>query len=426
MKLKIVNGRMIDPASGFDGRMDILVENGIISKIGASLTDNADRVIDATGSLVLPGLVDIHVHFRQPGREDIETIDGGARIAARSGYTTVCVMPNTNPPPDNPGTIDFIREEAEKAAINVLPVATVTKGRKGDELVEMKILREAGAVAFSDDGGPVANEDIMRRALETVKELGVPILAHEEDLSLARNGCMHEGNVSVSLGLQGIPRAAEENMITRDIHLSSITGAHLHVQHISSGGSVALIRNAKKKGIHVTCETAPHYFALTDEVVRILGANAKMNPPVREETDRREIIEGLRDGTIDVIATDHAPHLPEDKARGMEKASFGIIGLETAVPLIITRLIREERFSYVDAFSKVTSNPCSIIGIDRGRLAEGKIADIVIIDPDRKVSINETFIHSRCKNTPFTGIDLYGSVVWTIRSGTVIHSPNSN
>ncbi|MGL4368598.1 MAG: dihydroorotase [Spirochaetota bacterium] len=421
MSILIKNGRMIDPASSFDGNRDILVENGVIAKIAEKIDAKADTVIDAAGCLVLPGLFDMHVHFREPGREDQETILGGSAVAAKGGYTSVCPMPNTNPPIDNQALVRFIKLEAEKGPINVFPVATVTKGRKGEEISEMGDLLDAGAVAFSDDGSPVANPLIMRRALDYARMFDAVILAHEEDQILADGGSMNEGVHSTQLGIKGIPSESEEVMIARDVILARMTGGRIHVQHTSAKGSIDEVRAAKKSGVKITCETAPHYFTLTDAAVQTHLSMAKMNPPLRTEDDRRAVIEGLRDGTIDVIATDHAPHLAFEKKQEIDYAPFGIVGLETAVPLIITKLVKEEKFSYTEAFAKVTCNPCRILKIDRGTLAEGKAADITIINPEKKVSISEDFLISQCKNSPFIGMDLSGSVEYTICGGKIVY-----
>ena len=420
MKLCIKNGRVLDPASGFDKTVCVNIEDGIIKSVGEAET--ADETIDASGKLVLPGLIDLHVHFREPGREDQETIAGGCRIAAKSGYTSVVTMPNTNPPIDNQALVKFIKHEAEKSGLlNIFPAAAVSKGMKGEEISEMGELFTAGAVAFTDDGKPVSSSILMRRALEYSRMFDVPIMAHEEDHLLVDSGVINEGKVSASLGLRGIPNAAEEVMIARDVIIAGLSKGRLHVQHISSGGSVEIIRNAKKRGVNVTCETAPHYFSLTDEVVRDKLALAKMNPPLRTEDDLMKIIEGLKDGTIDAIATDHAPHLMNEKRQEIEFAPNGIIGLETAVPLMITKLVKGKGFSYNEVFAKVTCNPAKIINIKKGEIKAGYDADLVIIDPDKKVIINDDFIASNCKNTPFMGAELFGSVECTILSGRITY-----
>ncbi len=422
MKLLIQNGRVIDPARGFDDIADVLIRGSIIEKIGKKIPlDEVHERINASGCVVLPGLIDMHVHFREPGREDEETIIGGSQIAAKGGFTSVCTMPNTTPVIDNQALVRFIKLEAENGPINVYPIATVTKGALGEEISEMGELVKAGAVGFSDDGNPVMNSLVMRRALEYARMFGRPIISHAEDLSLSDEGIMNEGRNSVLLGLKGIPREAEEVMISRDVLLARLTQGKLHIAHVSSGGSVEIIKRAKAAGTCVTCETAPHYFSLTDDAVAQFLSMAKMNPPLRTEDDRKKIIEGLRDGTIDVIATDHAPHLSNEKMQEIAYAPFGIVGLETAVPLVITELIRKQNFSFIEAFAKLTVNPARILGIDAGMLAEGKAADIAIINPEKKIIIDEAFIASKCKNTPFLGMELFGSVEYTICSGKIVY-----
>lgn len=420
MKILIKNGRVIDPATNFDRECDILTEDNKILKIDSNITAQADTTIDAQGCIVVPGLIDLHVHFREPGREDKETILGGSYVAAKAGFTSVCTMGNTTPPIDNQALVRFIKLEAEKGPIKVYPAATVTKGLAGEEISEMGELVKAGAVAFTDDGKPLASSVLMRRALEYSKMFNVPIMAHEEDMALTDGGIMHEGQQSTLLGIRGIPRESEEVMIARDIMLARLTGGKLHIQHLSSGNSVKLVRDAKAEGIAVTCETAPHYFSLTDAAVKDHLAMAKMNPPLREAKDRDAIIEGLHDGTIDAIATDHAPHLSNEKRQEIEFAPFGIIGLETAVPLTITNLIRNNGFSYIEAFSKLTINPARIISIDAGYLKEGGPADITVINPDKKVLINDEFFVSKCKNSPFKGMELFGKVEYTIANGKIV------
>lgn len=422
MKILIKNGRVIDPKSGFDEVSDILIEGTCIKLIQKGIfAKDADVYINASDCIVLPGLIDMHVHFREPGREDQETIIGGSLVAAKSGFTTVCTMPNTNPVIDNQALVRFIKLQAEKGPIKVYPIATITKGALGEEISEMGELAEAGAIAFSDDGKPVMNSLVMRRALEYARMFNRPIISHAEDLSLSDEGIMNEGLNSVLLGLKGIPREAEEVMIARDTILARLTKGRLHIAHVSSAGSVDIIRRAKASGIPVTCETAPHYFSLTDDAIAHYLSLAKMNPPLRTEEDRRKIIEGLRDGTIDVIATDHAPHLTNEKMQEIAYAPFGIIGLETAIPLVITELIMKNNFTYHEAFNKLTINPANILGIDAGIIAEGKTADITIINPHKKVIIDESFIISKCKNTPFWGMELFGSVEYTICNGNIVY-----
>ncbi len=423
MKIVIKNGTVVDPASGTMEKLDLLINDERIEDISGNIgVDDDAGVIDASGCMVLPGLIDMHVHFREPGREDVETIIGGCEVAAKGGFTSVCTMPNTNPVIDNQALVRFIIMEAEKGPINVYPVATISKGSLGEDISEMGDLIDSGAVAFSDDGLPVKSSILMRRALEYSRMFDVPILSHAEDLELSDNGLMNEGNNSMKLGLKGIPRESEEIMIARDVLLTRLARGRLHVCHVSSRGSVDIIRNAKNEGIRVTCETAPHYFSLTDDAIAEKFAMAKMNPPLRTEADRRAIIEGLKDGVIDVIATDHAPHSENEKMQEMEYAPFGIVGLETIVPLIITLLVKENNFSFLEAFEKVTINPAKILKLDKGELKKGKIADITIIDPEKKVLINEEFMRSKSRNSPFLGRELYGSVEYTICNGNIIYS----
>ena len=421
MALIIKNGRLIDPASQTDEEYDILVDDGKIVSIGKNIDKHDAQLIDARECIVVPGLVDMHVHFREPGREDVETIQGGSIVAAKSGYTSVCTMPNTNPVIDNQALIRYIKKQSEYGPINVFPIAAITKGSLGEELTEMGELIEGGAVAFSDDGKPVMNSTIMRRALEYSRMFNVPVITHAEDTTLSGGGIMNEGNNSIFFGLKGIPREAEEIMIARDVLLARLTKGRLHVAHVSSKGSLDIIAMAKRNKIKVTCETAPHYFSLTDDAIGEHLAMAKMNPPLRTEDDRKAIIKALKNGLIEVIATDHAPHLQNEKMQEIEFAPFGIIGLETAVPLMITILVKENGLSYLQVFEKVTINPCRILGIDRGYIKEGAIADITIIHPDKRIFVDENFLISRCKNTPFIGRELFGRVEYTICNGRIVY-----
>ncbi|MBN2403063.1 MAG: dihydroorotase [Spirochaetes bacterium] len=427
MNILIKNGKVIDPASNLEKDLDVLIENNIIKKISKDIKAPSDKetmLVDASDCIVLPGLIDMHVHFREPGREDIETIMGGSEVAAKSGFTTVCTMPNTIPVIDNLALVRFIIFEAERGPINVLPIANITKGALGQEITEMGELVKCGAVGFSDDGVPVMSSILMRRALEYARMINAPIITHSEDLNLSDKGIMNEGYNSVLLGLKGIPNEAEEVMIARDVILARLAKGKLHVAHVSSAGSVEIIRRAKEEGVNVTCEAAPHHFSLTDDAIKTHLSMAKMNPPLRTEKDRLAIIEGLKSGVIDAIATDHAPHLNNEKMQELEYAPFGIIGLETAVPLVITKLVNEHNFSYIEAFKKLTINPAKILNIDAGELKENKTADITIINPKKKIHIDEKFIISKCKNTPFLGQDLFGSIEYTICNGKIVFRNN--
>ncbi|MBN2040628.1 MAG: dihydroorotase [Spirochaetes bacterium] len=423
MKLLIKNGRVIDPASGLDRNLDILIEGSIIKAVSGSINPDTEdtETIDAAGCIVLPGLIDMHVHFREPGREDIETIAGGSKIAAKSGFTTVCTMPNTIPVNDSIDSLNLIKKKSKDCRINILPIASITRGSAGNELTDMKELLKHGAIAFSDDGMPVMNALVMRRALELSKEINVPLITHSEDLNLTDKGVMNEGSISAQLGLRGIPNESEEILIARDVILARLTGGRVHVAHVSSAGSVEIIRNAKEQGVKITAEATPHHFSLTEDEIKTHSAMAKMSPPLRTGKDRLAVIEGLRSGVIDVIATDHAPHLAADKEKGMEQAPFGIIGLETAVPLVITKLVRENGFSVLQAFKCMTANPAGILNIKKGEIKKNFTADITIINPDKKVRIDEKFIISGSKNTPFIGCGLFGSVEYTICSGEIIY-----
>jgi dihydroorotase len=423
MKIVIKNGHVIDPANSINDMRDLLVEDDVIGAVkpGIEVPDDAG-VIDAQGCIVVPGLIDMHVHFREPGREEVETILGGSQAAARGGFTSVVTMPNTTPPIDNQALVRFIIMEAEKGPINVFPSATISKGSAGKELSEMGGLLKAGAVAFTDDGLPVESSIFMRRALDYSRMFDVPIMVHAEDLELTDDGIMNEGINATKLGLKGIPAEAEEVMISRDVLLARLTGGRLHIQHVSSKGAVDIIRQAKKDGIRVTSEATPHHFSLTDDAVAEHLSMAKMKPPLRTEEDRQAVIQGLKDGTIDCIATDHAPHSMEEKMQEIMYAPFGIIGLETAVPLAITELVKKEGMSLEEVIRKMTVNPAGILSLDRGTLTPGKKADITIIDTEKEVTVDRDFYTSRSKNTPFIGRKLSGEVAYTICNGNIIYS----
>jgi dihydroorotase len=382
----------------------------------------ADETIDATGLIVAPGLIDMHVHLREPGREEDETIETGTQAAVAGGFTSVACIPNTEPPIDTQAAVEFIHQKAARAdTCNVFVVACVSRGREGKELADIGQLVEAGAVAFSDDGAPVYDAELMRRAFEYCRMFDKPVLAHEEVLELSRGGVMHEGLVSLVLGLTGMPAAAEEVMIGRDIALSEVTGGRLHVMHVSTAGGVAMIREAKRRGARVTAEACPHHFTLTDENLRGFDANFKMSPPLRTAADVEAIIAGLVDGTIDCIATDHAPHAREKKMLELDRAPFGILGLETAVGLSVTRLVNTGRIGWPRLVEALSTLPAKILGINRGTLRPGAVADITLIDPNRSWTVDVNAFQSKSVNSPFHGWTLQGRAVATIVGGRVKH-----
>ncbi len=418
MNILIKNGHIIDPANKVDEKLDILVSEGKIVKLGkpGSIPANGAQVIDAAGKLVVPGLIDMHVHLREPGFEYKETIATGTAAAKAGGFTSVCCMPNTNPINDNRSVTEFILSQARYAAARVYPIGAITKGSKGEELAEMGELHSAGCRAISDDGKPVVNAAIMRRALEYSKIFDMLVISHCEDSALAAKGVMNEGIVSTELGLRGIPRAAEDVMTSRDISLAELTGGRLHIAHVSTAGSVRMIRDAKSRGVKVTAETCPHYFSLTEEAVRGYNTMAKMNPPLRTSDDVAAIKEGLKDGTIDVIVTDHAPHAADEKSGEFDYAPFGIVGLETSLGLTL-KLVDEGVLSITEAIRKLSAQPAAILKIDKGTLSAGSDADITIIDPSEEWVVDSSCFKSKSKNTPFNGWKLKGRAVQTIVGG---------
>ena len=417
--LLIKGGRVVDPAQGIDRVDDVLVRDGRIVAIGPSGL-RADEVIDAAGLIVCPGLVDMHVHLREPGREEDETIETGTRAALAGGFTSVACIPNTEPPIDTQAAVEFIHQKATRAdTCNVFVVGCVSRNREGKELAEIGRLVEAGAVAFSDDGAPVYDAELMRRAFEYCRMFDKPILAHEEVLELSRGGVMHEGLVSLTLGLTGMPAAAEEVMIGRDISLAEVTGGRLHVMHVSTANGVALVRAAKARGARVTAEACPHHFTLTDEGLRTFDSNHKMSPPLRTAADVEGIVAGIVDGTIDCIATDHAPHAPEKKLLELDRAPFGILGLETAVGLAVTRLVATGRIGWPRLVESMSTLPARILGVDRGTLAADAVADITLIDPALEWTVDVGSFRSKSVNSPFDGWTLRGRAVATIVAGRV-------
>lgn len=419
MNLLIKNGRVIDPANRIDERLDLFVSEGKIAKVGRTGTiklDNA-HVIEAGGMLVVPGLIDMHVHLREPGFEYKETVQTGAAAARAGGFTAICCMPNTKPVNDNRAVTEFILSQAARAAcVNVFPIGAITKSLSGEELAEMGELHGAGCIAVSDDGRPVMNAALMRRAMEYSKIFDIPVISHCEDTALSGRGVMNEGFTSTKLGLAGIPHAAEEVMVARDILLAELTGCRLHIAHVSASGSVRLIREAKARGVRVTAETCPHYFTLTEDAVRGYNTMAKMNPPLRTAEDVAAVKQGLKDGSIDAIATDHAPHALDEKAAEFDSAPFGIVGLETALGLSLG-LVQEGVLNHSDLIERLSLAPARILGLKKGTLSVGADADITIIDPGMRWRVNASDFKSRSRNTPFEGWDLTGKAIMTIVRG---------
>ncbi len=410
----IKGGHVVDPANQMDGPADILMSNGQIAKVGKGLKTKADEIVDAGGMIVTPGLVDIHVHLREPGFEYKETIATGTHAAVAGGVTSVACMPNTNPPIDDQAIVHFIRAKAEKEGYcNVYPVGCISKKREGVEMAEIGELKRAGVVALSDDGSPVMNAELMRRVMEYAKPLDLVVTDHCEDSNLFNNGVMNEGPVSMALGLRGIPAAAETVQVARDIMLCEMTGARLHIQHVSTAGSVELIRAAKRKGLRVTAETCPHYFTLSEKAIRNYNASFKMNPPLRGEDDVAAVRKGLQEGVLDCIATDHAPHASTEKQCEWDAAAFGIVGLETLFPLTYAHLVEPGLLSLSRAVEMLTVNPAAVIGVGKGTLSEGADADVALFDLGTERPVEPARFKSRGRNTPFGGWRLKG---WAVRT----------
>lgn len=422
MVLLIKKGRVVDPASGTDAVLDILIDGGKISVIGPGLETPGARLVDAAGLVVTPGLIDMHVHLREPGFEVKETIATGTRAAAKGGFTTVCAMPNTNPVNDDPAvTARILAEARRRSAVNVLPIAAVTKGSRGEELVDMAALSAAGAVAFSDDGNPVGNSRVMGLALKAAEKLGRLVIDHCEDKALSRGGVMQEGRLAAGLGVKGIPAAAEEVMVARDVALAGELAARVHIAHLSTKGAAATVAAAKRRGVRVSAEAAPHHLLLTEEALETGDANFKMNPPLRTRADVEALKEALRSGVIDVIATDHAPHTEEEKARGLVKAPFGIVGLETAVSLVLDRLVRPGVISLGRFVELMSLNPAKLLGLSaKGRIAPGADADLTFLDLGLEVIVDKSRFESKGRNTPFDGWKLTGAPAMTIVSGRMV------
>jgi dihydroorotase len=424
--LLIKNGYVIDPQNNLEGKMDILVENGKIKEIASVINqeNNTCNIIDAAGYIVSSGLVDVHVHFRDPGFTYKEDIFSGAQAALRGGFTSVVLMANTKPAVDNEETLKYIMEKARQTSLKVYTCAAVTKELAGKELVDIKALRQSGAAGFTDDGIPIIDTALLDQAMRLVAECGVPISLHEENPALITNNGINRGKASAHFGIGGSPREAEYSLIARDLEIALKTGVILNIQHISTKEGVALIREAKKRGKNIHAEATPHHFSLTEEAAITYGTLAKMNPPLREEEDRRAIIEGLRDGTIDIIATDHAPHSKEEKERPLTEAPSGIIGLETALPLALTNLVGKEGFSIADIITLMSCNPAKLYGLKAGTLSVGSAADIVIFDATQ-VRKAGNYV-SKSQNSPFTGMDLTGVVKYTIVNGEIVYQDKNN
>jgi dihydroorotase len=426
MKLLIKNGRVVDPESQTDDQLDVLIDNGKISEISKNIDMNVQRSLDATGLVVAPGFIDMHVHLREPGQENKETIQTGARAAAKGGFTSVACMPNTSPVNDSLSVTDYILTESQKnAVVNVFPIAAVTKGLKGEELTNIKGLTKAGAVAFSDDGQPVFNNDIMRQALEYSKLFNTVIIDHCEDKELSGDGVMHEGEYSDLYGLKGIPSSAEEIMVSRNITLSDSTGVPVHIAHLSVEGAATLIRDAKKKKINVTAEVTPHHLLLEDVSLKSHDTNLKMNPPLRSRSDVKAMIQAMRDGIIDVIATDHAPHSPDDKAVDFVRAPFGVIGMEPAVSLILDRFVHPQAITLSRFIEMISLNPARILGLyGKGRIAPGMDGDLTLLDLNKLTVVDVKNFESKSRNCPFNGWELKGCPVYTIVHGNIVYPFN--
>jgi len=422
MSLLIKNGRVVDPASSLDAVQDVLISGARIERVGPDLPVAADTtVLDATGKIVCPGFIDIHVHLREPGYEYKETVATGTRAAAAGGFTAVCCMANTQPVNDNRSITDYIRAKAAvEGIVRVYPIGAVTRGLGGEELAELAELAEAGCVAFSDDGKCVMNAALYRRAMEYTLPFGAPIISHAEDHELSRGTAMHEGVVSTELGVPGAPAAAEDIMVARDILLAELTGAHVHIAHLSTAGAVRLVRDAKARGLRVTAEVTPHHLLLTEDAVRTFDANAKMNPPLRSKRDTEVLLEALIDGTIDCIATDHAPHAGSEKEGEFDRAAFGIIGLETAVGLLLDRLVGPGALPLGTLISRLSRDPARLLGLPGGSLAPGAAADLTLIDPGATWTVDPAKFASKSRNTPFGGWSVTGRPWKTIVGGSIV------
>ena len=423
MKLLIKNGNVIDPATNTDAVLDVLVEDGVIKAKAPSISDDADKVIDASGLVVAPGLIDMHVHFRDPGQAHKEDIKTGSKAAAKGGFTTVCCMPNTNPVIDSEETVKYIIDKAsEEKYTNVLPVGAVTKGMKGEEITDIATLKAAGICAISEDGKSVMNEEVYSKAMKKAAELNVPVLAHCEEINLVKGGVMNADSNAQKLGLKGITNEVEDIIAQRDINLAEKLGTTLHLCHCSTKDSVEMLKVAKDKGVKVSGEVCPHHFTLTTDDIPCNDANFKMNPPLRTAEDRDALIKGLSEDILEVISTDHAPHSEEEKSKGFEGSPFGIVGLETSVGLTVTKLVKPGYITLKQMVEKMSYNPAKILGIDKGTLKEGSVADITIFDADEEYIVDKKDFESKGKNTPFDGYKLFGKVKYTILDGEIVYN----
>jgi dihydroorotase len=421
MSLLIKNGHVIDPAGSVDGVHDVLLKGDRIERVGPSLSvPNDTRVLDATGKIVCPGFIDIHVHLREPGQEYKETVATGTRAAAAGGFTAVCAMANTHPVNDNRSVTDYVRAKADtEGLVRVYPIGAVTRNLGGEELAELAELAEAGCVAFSDDGKCVMNAALYRRAMEYTLPFGTPVISHAEDHHLSKGAAMNEGVVSTEIGIPGAPAAAEDVIVARDILLAELTGAHVHIAHLSTAGAVRLVRDAKARGVRVTAEVTPHHLLLTEEAVRTYDANAKMNPPLRTKRDTEALLEGLIDGTIDCIATDHAPHALSEKEGEFDRAAFGIVGLETAVGLLMDRLVKPGALPLTTLIARLSRDPARLLRLPGGSLAAGAPADLTLLDPEARWTIDPAKFASKSRNSPFGGWTVTGKPWKTIVGGRV-------
>jgi dihydroorotase len=421
--LLLRGGRVIDPSAGRDETADVLLRDGRVTEIGRDIGNPDDaQVLDVTGFIVSPGLIDVHVHLREPGQEHKETIATGARAAAAGGFTAVCAMPNTDPPVDDPAAVGFVRAAGLRArAARVYPTGAVSVGQKGERLTEIGEMIAEGAVAITDDGRPVATAGLMRLALEYARTFGIPVASHCEDPTLSRGGSMNEGLISTRLGVVGIPNAAEDVCIARDLLLAEMTGGRLHIQHVSTKTGVQMIRAAKARGIAVTAEGTPHHFTLTDEAIEAYRTDAKVNPPLRTAEDRAAVIEGVADGTLDVIATDHAPHHYDEKEQAFEDAPFGLVGLETALALGITELVERSIIDLPTLLLRMSTAPARAFNLPGGSLQRDGIADVTVFDPAAEWTVDPKKFLSKSRNTPFTGRTLRGRAIYTIVGGRIVH-----